>query len=404
MLKTNSKAHLNAVHTPWNPSKYELKNRERMRKKLEWMKRQCVNEYEKLISSEGGQIEERTFWNPTPDEVEKWGKRVLELTALAEAQALKEAKETKLSLERSDEESGPASKKRRKLSNLPESIQSGHDRTGKIALSYRESLPPFLQAASTGKLEDLKNLVTSSSSNNEKSDIINSLIYMQDRNGSTAEHWAAGGGHINCLEYLLRLKKENQRNENLNSQNGENKTKKKMRRRDGKTSLHYASRNGHVDCIKLILEDSSVNVDEKSGDGTTPLHMACYGGKLEAIKFLVQKGANVNLANSWGCNASHWIAMNINDNHSEVIDACNFLYHNCQLPFHTIQNQGHSAVHKAAQRKNLHIIKWMADSLKEEEKLAVGQQDDGGNCPSDILESFGGDKESILWMKKDLKW
>jgi hypothetical protein len=51
-----------------------------------------------------------------------------------------------------------------------------------------ESLPPFLAAAAEGDVESLKRYIG-------KYDI-DYLITCRDRNGSTAEHWAAGGGHV----------------------------------------------------------------------------------------------------------------------------------------------------------------------------------------------------------------
>ena len=371
-----------------------------MRKKMEWMKRQCYEEYEKMFKlSQQNMMEDRLSWIPTSEEVKNWGMKVLELTALSEAQAKDEAEKDI----NSNKEIYPMKKKRRKLSTtIPTFIGSGSDRTGCVALSYKESLPPFIRAASNGDCDELKQLVSSLLAKNGN---VNDLICLRDRNASTAEHWAAGGGYIECLKYLRHLKKENQRVSQEIETNRTRVKNKNMRRRDGKTPLHYAARNGHVNCLNfLIAESKYLTVDLKSGDGTTPLHMACYGGKLKAIKLLIDRGADYKLANTWGCNCEHWIAMSINTNHEEVINACKFLYNECKLSFSTIQKQGHSPLHKAAQRKNLHIIKWIESVLDDNGKSNCGGKDDGGNKPSDILESLGGDKKFVKWMREVANW
>ena len=328
-------------------------------------------------------------WDPTAEEVTRWGLRVMELTALVE------------SSEYNDENNFGDEKDKSKYLEMKRVLQSGYDRTGKKATSYRDSLSPFHNAAANGNMEELQNVIESSSAkvitSIEKENNVRSIIYSRDRNGSMAEHWAAGGGHIDCLEYLLSIKKQ------TNDTNVEPISKTK--RRDGKTSLHYAARNGHFNCIELLLQQSECCADEPSGDGTTPLHMACYGGKFNSIKFLIEEyNANPSLENDWGCNASHWIAMSINEDTEEIIQACNYLYSECQLSFHMKQKQGHTPLHKAAQRKNVHVIQWLAQSLKDFEREQIGLEDVGGNKPSDILESVYGDSEVIEWMRLELDW
>lgn len=368
------------------------------------MKRQKFDEYQQLRSTLND-METRTSWEPTEEDIKTWGEKVKSLTALAE----KISKEESLTyLNQKDVQ--PISKKQRTSRNknnevLPKAISIGHDRTGKIALSYQDSLPPFIKFASDGNVAELKKIISSlKECEDDDENKIAELIMLKDRNGSTAESWAAGGGYTKCLTYILQLKKQYLSNENHVQRLGDHVHMKKMRRRDGKTPLHYAARNGHIECMKILLDESCVDIDEKSGDGTTPLHMACYGGKFKSIQFLVKNGANANLTNTWGCNSSHWIAMSINLDHEEVINACNFLYNECDIPFDIIQKQGHSCLHKAAQRKNIHIIQWMAKTLEIKEKQAIGKQDDGGNRPSDILESVGGDPTIVKWMRDSQSW
>ena len=274
-----------------------------------------------------------------------------------------------------------------------------------------------------------------------------SLLNERDRNGSTAEHWAAGGGHLDCLKLLHRYRAKVDANDTIEagdegSNNGsdENTTTTGIRRRrDGKTPLHYAARNGRDDVIVYLMEEHqqleatgdaatstgtnsgtrSVDVDVKSGDGTTPLHLACYSAHLSTVRLLVDSyHADPNLKNDWGCGPAHWAAMSANPDADAVVGLCQYLRNDLGVKFHERQRQGHSPVHKAAQKKNGAVIHWLASgdgngcddgsekgaTLSVEEKKAAGRPDDGGNQPSDIWDSVGGEREFSSWMRSAVDW
>jgi len=328
---------------------------------------------------------------------------------------------------------------------------SGTDRSGNVCPSYRDSLPPFLAAAANGDLVALQSYINDGSSDGkgkgsttkeeQKQEHIKGLLSLRDRNGSTAEHWAAGGGHLDCLSYLLELRdgiassSSATQQEHKDTTSTNNNNKKIRRRRDGKTSLHYAARNGHNHIIDYLLSSQQRKcqhdidddtppmneVDIPSGDGTTPLHLACYGGHLSTVKHLIQvHKANVFITNEWNCSVAHWTAMSLGlAGKDTVIELCNYLYDVCGVDFGMYQKQGHTALHKAASRKNKHVIEWLATKFnenssdtdkndEEEEKKkkssSIGLVDVGGNKPSDIWQSVGGDEKFGLWMKNTCGW
>lgn len=61
-----------------------------------------------------------------------------------------------------------------------------------------------------------------------------------DKAGSTPLYWAAHGGHVDCLETLLKVA-----NVTINSQN-----------KLGDTALHACAWKGHEDCVRFLLENS----------------------------------------------------------------------------------------------------------------------------------------------------
>jgi ankyrin repeat protein len=320
--------------------------------------------------------------------------------------------------------------------NATNTITTSRDKSGQLVVPYRESLAPFLKAAAEGDLTTLKELVDKARDLDRRESAekgtptfrnLKSLLDTKDRHKSIADHWAAGSGHLDCLRFLeeLRLSLYEGGN-NTQEQSSTNTERIKVRRRDGKTCLHYAARNGHIDCIQYLLQDTNRHhlhhqqpkfhelhpVDERSGEGTTPLHLACYGGHPTAVKYLIEEhGANVHAKNDFGCSCAHWAAMTISKSESDVRELCSYLLKEQGLSFVETQGQGHTALHKAAQRCNRHVIQWMADpiskggaGLSPSEIEQAGTPDQGGHRPSEIWKIMGGDDDFSAWMKTTMGW
>ena len=419
-------AHLHAVHTPWNPGKVERQKRRRIReRKLREFHNKTLLQQEndkpecntttssssccrqpwqqqqqqpsELPNNGHDQIlyQENHTWEPTEKEAEEWNQRVLQI--------VKELEEQHSKISNDNEEKDPPTSTTQSTNSAP----AGVDRNGKEIKSYRSSLPPFVQAAANGDLASLKEMVEAKEKDTENE--ILELLNGRDRHLSTAEHWAAGSGHLECLKYLHKVRDQIAGKESCVEKQKEQR--KKIRRRDGKTALHYAARNGHVECINYLIQVQGHAVDEKSGDGTTPFHLACFGGHIDAIKALIQKhGADPLLANDFDCNAGHWIGMTKCESVDIIRKMCRLLQQ-AGVSFVHRQKQGHTCLHKAAQRQNRHVIEWMAQSLVEggaglssEENKAAGEPDEGGHVPSEIWRSVGGAVEFADWMQRELGW
>ena len=283
----------------------------------------------------------------------------------------------------------------------------GVDRTGIEVKPYRKSLPPFIAAAADGMLSVLEDMMAKESSKSRQHAW--ELLNCRDRHLSTAEHWAAGEGNLSCLKFLLSKRRQLQ--DPLDS-SGCTEANKKVRRRDGKTCLHYAARNGRIETAKYLIDECGFAVDERSGDGTTPMHLACFGTHIETVQLLLDRGANPNETNDWGCGVSHWTGMAKTPNtKGSVKELCSLLQENHRVDFMLRQKQGHTALHKAAQSKNYAAIEWMANEKQQggagfadAQKRDLGQCDSGGHKPSDILLGVGGDKEFAQWMVDSFNW
>ena len=87
----------------------------------------------------------------------------------------------------------------------------------------------------------------------------------------------------------------------------------------GWTPLHYAATGGHVPVIEFLLDESAY-IDAESPNGTTPLMMAAMYGSPEAVKFLIQAGADLTLKNQHGMTALDFAVRGQRANARELIE------------------------------------------------------------------------------------
>ncbi len=88
----------------------------------------------------------------------------------------------------------------------------------------------------------------------------------------------------------------------------------------GWTPLHYAASGGHVPVIDYLLENSAY-IDAESPNGTTPLMMAAMYGSPESVKTLIQAGADPTLKNQLGLSALDFAVRGQRPNAIELMQA-----------------------------------------------------------------------------------
>ena len=229
-------------------------------------------------------------------------------------------------------------------------------------------MPPGLEAARDGDLEGLRGLLDSGAWKVEDT----------DNTGSLAVHWAAGGGHLDIVRWIVQ---------ELDPRQAVAPAAKR-KKRDGRQPIHWAARNNRVAVIDFLLsgphEEGNVKVDAGTFDGTTPLHLAAFGGSLEACEALLGAGASVSVLNDWLCDASHWAAMGGSVAVLELLEQRG-------AKFTGLQKEGHSALHKAAHRGHLEALEWLLAgplSCPAARRQASGPDTDGFT-PAEIARVWG---------------
>jgi DNA-directed RNA polymerase subunit RPC12/RpoP len=87
---------------------------------------------------------------------------------------------------------------------------------------------------------------------------------------------------------------------------------------NGVGALHHAAGGGHLQCIQVLIKDFHMFVDSTDSDGNTPLMYACKHGSSQATSLLIEHGADVAIRSNYGLSA--WdIARE--KNHADCIEA-----------------------------------------------------------------------------------
>ena len=111
---------------------------------------------------------------------------------------------------------------------------------------------------------------------------------------------------------------------------------------------------------EYLLETCKVDVNCKTNDGTSAFAWATWKSKIDVMKLLIKFGANAReSANQFGCNASMWACQSDGDN----VDVCEYL-RSLHVSFRLVNANGHSALHKAAQRGIERVINWMIENSR----------------------------------------
>ena len=119
-------------------------------------------------------------------------------------------------------------------------------------------------------------------------------VELRDRNGETALHRVAHGGHSGDIVKVLL---ENRLDINARDNNGETALLTAVRYSSGEPKKHMS-------LIKQLLE-SGASVDQSDMYGTTALHSAASNGAVEIACQLLEAGADVNARNRNGRTALH---------------------------------------------------------------------------------------------------
>ena len=68
--------------------------------------------------------------------------------------------------------------------------------------------------------------------------------------------------------------------------------------KSGSTALHWAARGGHVECATTLLKYPKIQLNAQNKLGDTPLHNAAWKGDSVIVELLLEAGADLMIQNS----------------------------------------------------------------------------------------------------------
>jgi len=227
---------------------------------------------------------------------------------------------------------------------------------GRAFLLLLASLFSLSEGGPTTGHEAVQNLVTIKEWLDNHAVGASAALTLPDEGGSRLTHWAASGGHMDVLNYLVKQKAD--------PWDG-------TATAEERSSLHMACHSGHVDVVKWMLSDDvrakrsrgeltkSEAVNSKDKLGNTCFILAASSGHAELVRGLAAVDAHVDVTTKKYGSALH-VAAAVDDLEmvKELLDL--------NVDVCTPNTKFETACDRAREEENDRIVKLLAP--KEEEK------------------------------------
>ncbi|KAI3875367.1 hypothetical protein MKW98_000044 [Papaver atlanticum] len=73
----------------------------------------------------------------------------------------------------------------------------------------------------------------------------------------------------------------------------------------GRRAVHFAASGGSVEVLKYLIQEMGVDIEVRDGRGETPLSFAAIKGRLAAVEYLLEIGANPEMVDDFNCSPLH---------------------------------------------------------------------------------------------------
>ncbi|XP_046584423.1 espin-like isoform X2 [Haliotis rubra] len=242
-------------------------------------------------------------------------------------------------------------------------------------------------------------------------DILQSLTEparVADKHGATCLHYAARGGSVKTIEFLVKKKGFNAiKRSNVGATAAHDaaatgnlaalkwileNTECKVDDQDGTgaTVLHLGTRYGHAHIVTYLLDDTNCDIMKKTATGAMPLHFAVVGGTLDIVKMLAKEAPrSVNLQMNNGVTAVYLACQ------SGLLDILKFLVLTANGSLKINSFDGMAVIHAAAQKGHLNCVQWLVG----EQKCNPNERDFDGVSPLHFAATRG-HHQVVEWLLK----
>lgn len=209
---------------------------------------------------------------------------------------------------------------------------------------------------------------------------------VRDKYDGCCVHWAAGCGHLQCLQWLVEVA-------------GADPATKC--RGSGRQPSHYAARNGHLDCLQYLMNGCGCDLNALAKHGVTPLQLAVWQNQQHVAEFLCQSPRVLSdplQVNSFACSLVHWLATATPAVGGEggvlLLPMAEWLLEQ-GCDYFATQRSGHTVLHKAAWGGHLVLCRWLHYKLGVMDSVT----DNAGNFAADCA-AMGRHEEVCSWLRE----
>lgn len=210
----------------------------------------------------------------------------------------------------------------------------------------------------------------------------------RDKHGCSVLHWAAGGGSVPAVRYLVV-------EQGMDVDEAAWPAKARLAPTTaGRRPLHFAARNDRLAVARFLVENGA-DPDSRAHRGVTPLQLAVWRNNEATARYLVECGADLDQTNAVGCSLAHWLAIGPTTALAKGLGLAEWLREARGDAFFVQRNaHGHTPLHKAAFAGHGVLCAWLLDRGADASCF-----DHAGKTPSDEA-AAAGHEDLALWLRQ----
>ena len=121
--------------------------------------------------------------------------------------------------------------------------------------------------------------------------------------------------------------------------------------------IHLAAGCGHLDVVKLLIEEYGADIEQRDLDEMPPLLNAAENAHTEIVTYLLERGADIEAADSHGAGLVHVAAQSLN------VEFIRTLVEEHDLDASATDNKGTTAVHYSAMNGDIPMVRFLVEEL-----------------------------------------
>ncbi|HCE59450.1 MAG TPA: hypothetical protein DEQ74_01275, partial [Wolbachia sp.] len=162
--------------------------------------------------------------------------------------------------------------------------------------------------------------------------------HKRDKYGNLPVHIAALQGHVDIVRYFI-----DQQQVDLNTENN-----------NGYTPFLFAVLSGNADIIRYFIDGKDSSLNQSDNNGNTALHLAVLNSDLEVIRYLIRKGADISATDNYG-NTPLFLATA-----RGYLNLVKYFVQK-EADFRAMNNYGNSLLHFAVWNGHLDIVQYFVE-------------------------------------------